>query len=327
MQRFNVKIAICAVAIPLHFTGPTLAQDWPAKPVRFVVTFTQGGAADLTARILADRLAGEWKQQVVVENRGGGNGSVGVEAVQRSAADGYTFLLLANTHVINMALYPKLTYDLNRDFAPVLMTTAAPLMLAVNPRVSASNIAQFTQALRERPAKLDVATCGIATAHHFAMELYKHATKTFAVHIPHRGCSPAVIDTVSGVVDIVMVSLPAGLPFVKQGKLKAIGITSKERSPSAPEIPTFRESGLKELTDFEIDNYYGLMAPAGTPRPILARVEADIRKVLALPEVKARLSGAGLDPFILGPEQMSAAIRTDVEKFKQAIKIANIKPE
>jgi tripartite-type tricarboxylate transporter receptor subunit TctC len=327
MESIKIKVLQFTACMMVGIAGPALAQEWPAKPVRFVVTFTQGGAADLTARILADRLAGEWKQQVVVENRGGGNGSVGVEAVQRSAPDGYTFLLLANTHVINMALYPKLTYDLNRDFAPVLMTTAAPLMLAVNPRVPASNIAQFTQALRERPAKLDVATCGIATAHHFAMELYKHATKTFAVHIPHRGCSPAVIDTVSGVVDIVMVSLPAGLPFVKQGKLKAIGITSKERSPSAPDIPTFRESGLKELANFEIDNYYGFMAPAGTPRPILSRVEADIRKVLASPEVKARLAGAGLDPFILGPEQMTATIRADVEKFKQAITIANIKPE
>jgi tripartite-type tricarboxylate transporter receptor subunit TctC len=321
-----VKRALVGALLALA-AASAVAQDWPAKPVRFVVTFTQGGAADLTARILADRLAEVWKQQVVVENRGGGNGTVGVEAVQRSPADGYTFLLLANTHVINMALLPKLSYDLFRDFAPVLMTTAAPLMLAVNPRVRASNVAEFTQELRARPGKLDVATCGIATAHHFAMEMYKHATRTFAVHIPHRGCSPAVVDTVSGVVDMVMVSLPAGLPFVRQGKLKAIAITSKERSPSAPEIPTFRESGLKELADFEVENYYGLMAPAGTPREILARVEADVRRVLALPEVRTRLGGAGLDPFVLAPEQMVATMRADVEKFKRAIAVAGIKPE
>jgi tripartite-type tricarboxylate transporter receptor subunit TctC len=308
-------------------SAAAVAQAWPSKPVRVVVTFTTGGAADLTARILGEKLAELCRQQVVVENRGGGNGSVGVEAVMRSPADGYTFLLLANTHVINVALFPKLSYDLLRDFAPVMMTTAAPLLLAVHPRVAASSITELTQALRARPGKIDIATCGIATAHHFAMEIYKHATKTFAVHIPHRGCSPAVVDTVSGVVDIVMVSLPAGLPFAKQGKLKAIGITARERSPSAPDIPTFRESGMTELADYEVDNYYGPMAPAGTPREILARVEGDVRKVLAMADVRARLGGAGLDPFILGPEQMVAAMRTDVDKFKRIIAVANIKAE
>jgi len=316
-------LAAAALAAPIV----ALAQAWPAKPVRIVVTFTTGGAADLTARILGEKLAETWKQQVVVENRGGGNGSVGVELVQRAAADGYTFLLLANTHVINVALYPKLNFDLFRDFAPVIMTTAAPLMLAVNPRVSATTLAEFTDALRARPARLDIATCGIATAHHLAVEMYKHATKTFAVHIPHRGCSPAVVDTVSGVVDTVMVSLPAGLPFVRQGKLRAIAITSKDRSPNAPEIPTFRQSGLKELADFELDNYYGIMAPAGVQADVLRKFEADVRAVLAAPDVQKRLAGAGLDPFILGPDAMVKQMRRDVDVFRQVIAAAGIKTE
>jgi tripartite-type tricarboxylate transporter receptor subunit TctC len=322
----QTAIALASALIVMWFSVAA-AQTWPVKPVRIIVTFTTGGAADLTARILGEKLADTWKQQVIVENRGGGNGSVGVEAVQRSPADGYTFLLLANTHVINVALYPKLAFDLFQDFAPVMMTTAAPLMMAVHPRVKATDINGITQDLRARPGKVDIATCGVATAHHFAMEIYKHATQTSAVHIPHRGCSPAVVDTVSGVVEVVMVSLPAGLPFVKQGKLRAIGITSKERSPSAPDIPTFRESGMKELAQFDVENYYGLMAPAGTPADILRKMETDVRSALAAPEVKARLSGAGLDPFILGPAQMTAQIRADVEKFKEAIKVANIKPE
>ncbi len=325
MLRYVLIAMAGALIAPM--SAPAHAQAWPSKPVKIIVTFTTGGAADLTARILGEKLADTWKQQVVVENRGGGNGSVGVEAVQRSPADGYTLLLVANTHVINVALYPKLTFDLFQDFAPVLMTTAAPLMMAVNPRAKATNIAEITQDLRARPGKIDIATCGVATAHHFAMEIYKHATQTSAVHIPHRGCSPAVVDTVSGVVDIVMVSLPAGLPFVKQGKLRAIGITSKERSPSAPDIPTFRESGLKELAQFDVENYYGLLAPAGTPAEILRKIEADVRTALAAAEVKARLSGAGLDPYVLGPAQMTAQMRADVEKFKEAIKVANIKPE
>ncbi|MSQ18080.1 MAG: tripartite tricarboxylate transporter substrate binding protein [Betaproteobacteria bacterium] len=318
---------ILASALIATIPHPAGAQAWPSKPVKIIVTFTTGGAADLTARILGEKLSDTWKQQVIIENRGGGNGSVGVEAVQRSPADGYTFLLLANTHVINVALYPKLSFDLFQDFAPALMTTTAPLMMAVHPRVKATNIAEITQDLRARPGKVDIATCGVATAHHFAMEIYKHATHTVAVHIPHRGCSPAVVDTVSGVVDVVMVSLPAGLPFVKQGKLRAIGITSKERSPSAPDIPTFRESGMKELAQFDVENYYGLLAPTGTPAEILRKLEADVRTALAAPEVKARLSGAGLDPYILGPVQMTAQMQADVEKFKVAIKVANIKPE
>jgi tripartite-type tricarboxylate transporter receptor subunit TctC len=325
MLRF-LPVALVSALIA-SMPVPSWAQTWPAKPVKIIVTFTTGGAADLTARILGEKLSDTWKQQVVVENRGGGNGSVGVEAVQRSPADGYTYLLLANTHVINVALYPKLPFDLFKDFAPVLMTTAAPLMMAVNPRVMATSIAEITNDLRARPGKVDIATCGVATAHHFAMEIYKHATGTFAVHIPHRGCSPAVVDTVSGVVDIVMVSLPAGLPFVKQGKLRAIGITSKERSPSAPDIPTFRESGMKELAQFEVENYYGLMAPAGTPPDILRKMEADVRSALGAADVKTRLSGAGLDPYVLGPAQMTAQLRADIEKFKEAIKVANIKPE
>jgi len=303
------------------------AQDWPARPVRFVVTFTQGGGADLTARIIGDRLGELWRQQVVVENRGGGNGSIGVEAVLHAPADGYTFLLLANTHVINMALYPRLAYDLLRDFTPVGMVSSAPMLLAVNPRFKAANLAEFTAVLRERPGKVDVASCGIATSHHFAMEIYKHSTGTVAVHVPHRGCSPATIDAVSGQIEAVMTSLPAALPFVRQGKLRALGVTTRDRSPNAPDIPTFRESGVPELRNYAVDNYYGLMARAGTPAEIVARLGADLRRVMAQPELRARLAGAGLDPFPLGPEETVALIRADVEKFREAIRVANIQPE
>lgn len=316
-----------AAAASLLVAGTACAQEWPSKPVRFIATFGAGGAADLTPRIIGERLSDLWKQQVVVENRGGGNGNVGVEAAMRSPADGYTVLVLANTHVINMALYPKLPYDLTRDFVHAVMVTSAPLALVANPRVKASNIVEMTQEFRARPGKIDVVTCGIATAHHFAMEIYKHSTRTFSVHIPQRSCAGAVTDVVSGTVDLAMVSLPAALPFIKQGKLKPIGITSKERSPNAPDIPTFHESKMKELVNFDISNYYGFSFPAGTPKEIVAKLEADTRKVMGSPELKARLAGAGLDPYILGQQQTLEVIRADVEKFRQAIKIANIQPE
>ena len=302
------------------------AQTFPAKPVKVMVTFTTGGAADITARVVSDQLARLWNGQVV-ENRIGAGGNIGVEAVYRSAADGYTLLMASNTHAINQALYQKLPFDLVKDFSALGLATSTPMVLAVNPRMPVKTMKDFTALLRDRPGKVDYATCGVATAHHFAMELYKHATKTFAVHIPHRGCSPAVTDAVGGQVDVVVASLAAVLPFAKQDKLRIVGLTSKDRSASVPEYPTFRESGVPELKSFAVENYYGFMLPAGTPREVQARIEADIRRVLAMPEVKARLNGAGLDVTPSSPAEMTSLLRSDIEAFRRAIDIAGIKPE
>ena len=320
-------VSTACIAALLFCAAHAAAQNFPAKPVKVIVTFTVGGAADLTARLIGDRLADLWKQQVVVENRIGAGGRIGVEAVHRSAPDGYTLLLFSNTHVINQALYKDQGFDLLKDFAPLGLTTSTPMVLAANPRVPIKSVKEFTELLRAQPGKIDYTTCGVATAHHFAMELYKHATNTYAVHIPHRGCSPAVADTVGGQIDLVVASLAAVLPFAKQGKLHIIGLTSEKRSPSAPEYPTFRESGLPELKDFAVENYYGFMAPAGTPKEVQAKLEADIRQVLAVREFVTRLNNAGLDLFQYSPSQMTALVRADLDKFAAAIKIANIKPE
>ncbi|HYY60604.1 MAG TPA: tripartite tricarboxylate transporter substrate binding protein [Burkholderiales bacterium] len=320
-------VLTACIAAWLLSTSPARAETFPAKPVKVIVTFTVGGAADLTARLIGDRLAEMWKQQVVVENRIGAGGRIGVEAVHRSAADGYTLLLFSNTHVINQALYKDQGFDLLKDFTALGLTTSTPMVLAVNPRVSIKSVKDFTELLRSQPGKIDYTTCGVATAHHFAMELYKHATKTYAVHIPHRGCSPAVADAVGGQIDFVVASLAAVLPFARQGKLRVVGLTSEKRSPTAPEYPTFRESGLPELQDFAVENYYGFMAPGGTPPEVAAKIEADIRQVLSVPEFVARLSNAGLDLFQYSPPQMMALVRADLDKFSRAIQLANIKPE
>jgi tripartite-type tricarboxylate transporter receptor subunit TctC len=319
-------LAACVAAVA-SLALPAKAQEFPAKPVRIIVPYTQGGAADLTARVVGEKLAELWKQQALVENRGGGNGVIGVEAVMRAPADGYTLLMLASGTVVNVAVYPKPTYDLARDFVPVLMATATPMVLAAHPRVPAATLRELVAELRAKPGRYDIASCGVATSHHFAVEMFKHATKTFAVHIPHRGCAGATTDAVAGQLDLVLTSLPAALPFVKQGKLKAIAITPKDRSPIAPDVPTFRESGLPELADFNLDIYYGFMAPAGTPREVLAKLEGDVRRVMALPEVRTRLAGAGLDPYVLGPADMAKVLRDDVEKYRRAVKVANIRPE
>ena len=319
-------LTACMAAL-LACATSALAQQYPNKPVKIVVTFTVGGAADLTARLIGDRLADMWKQQVIVENRIGAGGRIGVDAVHRSAADGYTLLLFSNTHVINQALYKDQGFDLLKDFTPLGLTTSTPMVLAANPRVPVKTLKEFTELLRSQPGKIDYTTCGVATAHHFAMELYKHATNTFAVHIPHRGCSPAVADTVGGQMDYVVSSLAAVLPFARQGKLRVIALTSEKRSPTAPEYPTFRESGIPELKDFAVENYYGFMAPGGTPPEVAAKIEADLRQVLSVPEFVTRLTNAGVDLFQYDPPHMMALVRSDLDKFSRAIQLANIKPE
>lgn len=321
-----LQVTLCAlalVAVPSTSSG----QAYPAKPVRIVVTFTSGGAADFTARLVGDKLSDLWKQQVVVENRIGAGGNIGAEAVQKAPADGYTLLLVASAHAFNVALYPKLPFELLRDFVPLGLLTSTPIALAVNPRVPVAMLAEYTALLKSQPGKLSYATCGVATAHHFAMELYKFQTRTTALHVPYRGCGPAVVDAVGGQIDTVMSSLNTVLQHARSGKLKVLAVTSRNRSASAPDIPTFRESGLPELADYEVEVYYGLMARAGTPKETLARIEADVRKVMAIPEVVRRVSAGGLDLFVRSPEEMAAIMSADVEKFRKVIEYAGIRPE
>jgi tripartite-type tricarboxylate transporter receptor subunit TctC len=300
---------------------------WPTKPVRVIVTFTAGGAADFTARLIGEKLSDLWKQQVVIENRIGAGGNIGVEAVYRAPADGYTLLLASTANPINVALYTKLPFDLFKDFVPIALATSSPMALAVNPSFKVNDLKQFTAALRAAPGKVSYATCGVATSHHFAFELYKAQTKTFALHIPYRGCAAAVVDTVGGQIETVISSLNTLLPHQASGKLKILAVTSKTRSASAPDVPTFRESGIPELKDYGTSVYYGFMAPAGTPKEIVAKIEADVRRVVAMPDVAQRVANGGLEVAFVGGAEMGNVMRTDAEQFKKIISYAGIKPE
>jgi len=320
-------IRLCLALLTALFGDLALAQDYPSRPVRIIVTFTQGGAADITARVFGDKLTELWKQQVIIENRIGAGGSIGAEAVYRSAPDGYTLLLATNTHIINHVLYTKLPFDFTKDFPALGLVTSAPMMIAVHPSVPANSLREFTAMLKAAPGKYEYAACNVASPHHFAMEMYKYEMGIEALNIPHRGCTPAVTDAVAGHIKIVATSVPAGLPFVKQGRLRPIALLSKERSPSLPDVRTVRESGIPELKDFSLDNYYGFMAPPGTPAPVLARLEADIRRVAAMPDVRQKLDGAGLDMLVIPAGDMMKLIRVDAEKYARAAKLAGIKPE
>src|SRR5919199_3024422 len=314
---FASLLALCA--------GICAAQGtYPAKPVRIIVTFTPGGAADFTARLVADKWSELWQQQVIVENRIGAGGNIGAEAVYKAPADGYTLLLVASAHAFNAALYPKLPFDIIKDFVPLGLATSTPMALAVNPRLTVTDLKEFTALLQAKPHQIQYATCGVATAHHFAMELYKFQTKTDAVHVPYRGCGPAVVDAVGGQIDVVMSSLTTVLPHAKAGKLRTLAITSENRSPSAPDIPTFRESGVPGLKDYAVEVYYGLMARAGTPREIVARLESDLAKVIAMPDFAQRISAAGIDMFPKSAREMATIMSADVARFRDVIREAGI---
>jgi tripartite-type tricarboxylate transporter receptor subunit TctC len=318
-------LAPCLAA--LMATTATRADDYPVKPVRLIVTFTAGGAADLTGRIYAERLAELWKQQVVVENRTGGGGAIGADLVFRAPPDGYTLLLATNSHVINHVLYDNLAYDYTRDFSPIALVTGAPMVLVAHPSFPASDARSLIALLRANPGKFQYTSCNIASAHHFAMEMLKTATHVNAMNIAHRGCAPAVADTVAGHIPLAATSVPAALSFLTQGRLKAIALLSPERTPSAPDIPTMRESGLPELTGYGTDNYYGFMAPPGTPAALRSRLEADVLRVAAMPAVRAKVQSSGLDPIAVRADRMMEMIRADAVRYKAVALASGIRPE
>jgi tripartite-type tricarboxylate transporter receptor subunit TctC len=320
LQTFLGALALCAAA-------QAAAQLYPAKPVRLIVTFAPGGAGDITGRLVGDKLAELWKQPVVIENRVGAGGRIGVEAVFRSEPDGYTLLLASNSHITNQVLLKDLGYDLVKDFAMLGLVTSTPMVLAVTPKVQARSVKEFTDMVRANPGKIDYATCGVATIMHFTGELYKHATKTFVVHIPHRGCGPAAAALAGGQIDVALTSMAPVLPFARQGRVRMLGITTGERSPAAPDVPTFRESGIPELKDFVVENYYGFMAPAATPKEVQAKIHADLRRVMSAPDLLSRMANAGLDVFQRTPEQMRELYRADIQIFARAAAVADIKPE
>jgi tripartite-type tricarboxylate transporter receptor subunit TctC len=309
-------------------TSQALAQDFPNRPVRFVNGFTPGGGSDTTGRLFADRLSDLWKQQAFVENRPGAGGSIAAEIVHKSSPDGYTVLIFANTHLINQVVYPKLPFNLMTDFVPLALVSNGPLVIAVNPaQIPARNLQEFTALLKRDAGKHAYTACNVASAPHFAMEMYKSVLGINALHVPHKGCGPAVNDMVAGHIGIGAVTLATALPFIKQDRLRPIALISAERTSAAPDIPTIRESGIPELKDFSLESYFGFLAPAGTPPAVAQKLEADLLRVAAMPEVRKRIEGAGMDMFVRDSKTMRTIMRADYENLAKVAKEVNIKAE
>ena len=316
----NVKVLqICFVALAaVIWTSGASAQSYPSKPVKIVVPFPPAGAADLLTRTLGKKLAELWGQPVVVENRPGAGGNIGAETVAKSAADGYTLLMGAvTTHAVSMSLYPKLGYDLEKDLAPVSLVANVPHILVANPAVPAKTLDELIVYLKAQNGNVNFASQGNGTLSHLELELMKSMAGFSAQHVPYKGSVPAVTDLISGSVSLLFDSIPSSLPQIRAGKLRGIAVASSRRAGVLPDLPTLSESGLR---GFSADSWFGIMAPAGTAKDIIAKLNADIVKTLESPEVKDVITRQGGDVMGSSPEQMEIQIRLDREKWAKVVR-------
>jgi tripartite-type tricarboxylate transporter receptor subunit TctC len=298
------------------------AQDWPAKPVRFIVPYPPGGGTDVIARIMQNRLSEALGRPIVIENRGGAGGAVGTEAAAKSAPDGYTFLFTLSSHTINPLLY-KLNFDIERDFTPVSLIVSVPQLIAAYPGAPIKSMEDVVATAKAHPGKLHFASVGNGTPSHIAGELLKLRTGIDIVHVPYKGGGPAVADTLGGQVWVLIVTMPAAMSHVRAGKLRALAVTTIKRNPGAPEIPTVAEA-LK-IRDYEVDSWYAMFAPAKTPAPIVARMQKEIARVIQLPDVKQKLLEQGGDTVGSTPEELDRVVKSELRKWAEVIRDAKIK--
>lgn len=316
-------IGLCSTALALASSAYAQAT-FPNKVVRIVVPSTSGGGADALARMLAHHLTERWGKQVVVENRTGASNMLGGEFVAKSAPDGHTLLAGISTLAINPSTHKKMLYDVQRDFAPIMHMVSIPNILMVHPSLPAKNATELAAAARARPGQLLYGSGGHGTNNHLVVELFGAMTSTKLTHVPYKNSGPALVDTIGGHLMVFATNMILGVPHVRNGRLRAIGVTSLARAPGASDIPTLHESGLK---DFEAVQWYGLLAPAATPRDILEKIHRDTSAILKSPEVRDRLSADGAIVMASTSEQFAAFIKSELVKWARVVKAAGIVPE
>ena len=316
IQKAQAAIALVAICLPLQ------AQTWPDKPVKLVVPYPAGGNADNTARLLATQLSDRLGQQVVVDNRPGGSGTIGAAAVAKAAPDGYTLLLDATAFTVNPSLFAKLPFDAAKDFAPISLIMQAPLLLVVPTESPFKSVADVVQAAKARPGQITYASAGNGGAQHLAGELFKQGAKVSMTHIPYRGGAPALTDLIGGQIDLMFSATTASGPFIKSGKLRALAITSAQRAPGWEQVPTMAESGLK---GFQVNEWNGLFAPAGTPQPVLQLLEAQTRAIVASPAMQQRFAELGVQGVGSSAQEFKAFVQSETVKWASVIRTSGIR--
>ncbi len=316
-------IAIAFAAAALASTGAP-AQSYPQKTVRVVVPYAPGGNTDFTARVIAAKLTDVFGQQVVVENRPGGGTNIGSELVAKAPADGYTLLMGGAPNAINISFFRKMPYDTLCDFAPVILCVKGANVLSVHPSLPAKNLRELIALAKTRPGQLNYASSGLGSSNMMAGELLKLMAGVNIVHVPYKGNSPALTDTIGGQVEMIFSGVPALLPHIKSGRLRAIAIGSLKRFPALPDVPTIDASGLK---GYEATTWFGLMAPAKTPKDIVARLNTEIARIEATREVHDRFMNEGIEPIGGTPEQFGAFIRDEIDKYAKVVKATNLRAQ
>jgi tripartite-type tricarboxylate transporter receptor subunit TctC len=313
-----------AAAWLLSGVAASSAQNYPTRPVRIVVGFPAGGPTDAIARIVAQKLTDNLGQQFFVENIGGAGGNTAAGQVARVTPDGYTIMAISTGFVVNPSLYAKVPYDPVKDFAPVTLVAASPNIVVVNPQVPAKTLPELVQLIRDNPGKYSFAGPGVGSTPHLGGELFRLAFKLDLVHVPFTGAGPAVQATVGGHTPIAFTALPSSLSAVQAGQLRALGVASAERAAGLPDVPTYAEQGVK---DQDADTLTGIVAPAGTPKEIVDLLYREIAKIVAQPDVKERLTVLGFNPVANTPEQYSARIRLEIDKWGKVVRDAKLRIE
>lgn len=310
--------AACAVLAPAQAT----AQKFPEKPIRFIVPFPPGGGNDILARVLAPKMSESLGQPVVIDNRAGAGGNIGTDLAAKSAPDGYTIVIASNQVTMNPALYAKLPFDIEKDFAAVALAASVPMVLAVHPSVPANNVRDLIALAKANPGKYNHSTPGAGTPQHIAFEVFNHAAGINITHVPYKGTGPAIADLIAGQVQAAFGTMASLDQHVKAGKLRALAVATPRRSQAMPNVPTVAESALP---GFDVSLWYSILAPAGTPAPILARLSAEVSRALAMPDVRDRLVAQGFEISYLGPEQMNALMKRDIARWGKALREIGIK--
>jgi tripartite-type tricarboxylate transporter receptor subunit TctC len=301
-----------------------LADAYPSKPVKLILPFPPGGGTDILGRVIGERLAASLGQPVVVDNRGGAGGNLGAEAAAHAAPDGYTLLLAAPTLAISPSLYAKLSYDPLKDLAPVSLVAAVPNVMVTHPSVPAHTLQEFIALAKAKPGELNFGSGGRGTSNHLGGELFNIVAGVKLVHVPYKGVNLAMNDVLAGNVQLVLIGIPAAAPQIRAGKLRALAVVAPRRSPALPDVPTAAEGGLP---GFEVTTWYGILAPAGTPRPIIERLNAELGRIMHAPELQPRLAEMATEPRTSSPEEFAAYLREETTRWAEVIRKAGIRPE
>jgi tripartite-type tricarboxylate transporter receptor subunit TctC len=315
---------VVAIALTCGLPPTTHAQSWPSKPIRYIVPFPPGGATDILARSMADKLGPALGQPVIVENRAGAAGNIGTELAAKAAPDGYTILMVTVAQSISETLYAKLGYNLMRDLAPVILVARVPNVMVVHPSVPARSVKEFIDYAKANPGKVNFASSGSGTSIHMSGELFKLLTGVDIVHVPYKGSAAALTDLIGGQVSVMFDNLPPSMSHIRSGKLRPLAITTTTRYPTLPDLPTMVEAGVP---GYESSSWFGIMAPAGTPKDIIARLNAEARKIMALPDVRERFDQQGAIASPGSPEDFDAFIRAEIAKWGKVVKASGAKVE